>query len=118
MGGNEELAIGRCIEAARKAAEQIGGAEFIFIDSNSTDKTVEVVESYGVRVISLDPALRPSPSAGRHMGSKHAKGEFILFLDADTHVYTEFLPEALRFLQNDPTIGGVNGYIDDLNGIW
>lgn len=116
IGRNEQHGIGKCIEAAQAAAEQIGGAEMIYVDSNSTDETVAVVKSYrNVRVLSLSSNFRPSPSAGRFMGSLHATGEFILFLDADTLVAANFLPTAIKHLENEPALGGINGYIDDLN---
>lgn len=115
IGRNEEKAIGKCVEAALAAAEQVGGAEMIYVDSHSTDQTVSIVESYGVRVLPLSPELRLAPSAGRFMGSQHASGEFILFLDADTLVYPDFLPPTLKYFDDDPTVAGVNGYTDDYN---
>lgn len=115
IGRNEENAIGECIGAAQTAAEQIGGAEIIFVDSASTDKTVEVVKSLGVRVISMKPTMKLSPSAGRFVGSRYANGEFILFLDADTLVYKDFLPAAIEHFEKNPNLGGINGFLDDLN---
>src|SRR5687767_9011906 len=115
IGRNEQGSIGKCIEAAKAAAEQVGGAEIIYVDSHSTDNTVSVVEAYGVRVLPLSSDLQPSPSAGRFVGSHQARGEFILFLDADTLIYRDFLPKALEYFEADPSVGGINGYIDDLN---
>lgn len=115
IGRNEEHSIGKCIDAAIVAAEQIGGAELIYVDSNSTDSTVEVVEKYGVNAVMLDPRLRASPSAGRYDGSMRATGDYILFLDADTLIYPDFLPIAIEQLDGDETLGGVNGRIDDFN---
>jgi glycosyltransferase involved in cell wall biosynthesis len=115
IGRNEERSIGKCVEAALAAAKQIGGAEMLYVDSNSTDQTAAVVESYGVNVLRLSPGLRPSPSAGRFMGSLYARGDFILFLDADTWICPDFLPEAVKFLEDNFDVGGVNGYIDDFN---
>ncbi len=114
IGRNEERGIGECVGAAQIAAEQIGGAEIIFVDSASTDKTVEIVKSLGVRVISMKPTMKLSPSAGRFVGSQYANGEFILFLDADTLVYKDFLPAALELFETDAQIGGINGFLDDL----
>lgn len=115
IGRNEERGIGECLGAAQAAAEQIGGAEIIFVDSASTDKTVSIVESFGVRVLSLKPDWKLSPSAGRYVGAHYAQGDFILFIDADTLVYTDFLPAALEHFQNNPQVGGINGRLDDLN---
>lgn len=115
IGRNEERAIDKCVGAALAAAEQIGGAEIIFVDSASTDRTVEIVQSLGVRVISMKPTMKLSPSAGRFVGSKYAHGEFILFLDADTLVYKDFLPKAIEHFDRNPEIGGINGFLDDLD---
>jgi glycosyltransferase involved in cell wall biosynthesis len=115
IGRNEERGIGECLRAAASAAEQIGGAEIIFVDSASTDKTVAVAQSFGVRVLSLKPDWKLSPSAGRFIGSQYARGDFILFIDADTLVYRDFLPAALEYFENNAEVGGINGRLDDLN---
>lgn len=115
IGRNEAAGIGACIDVARTAADQIGGAEMIFVDSASTDNTVEIVRSRGVRVLSLRQDSKLCPSAGRYIGSQYAAGEYIIFLDADTLLYKDFLAEAIEHLENDPRVAGVNGRIDDLN---
>ncbi len=115
IGRNEAREIGKCVGAALAAADQIGGAEIIFVDSASTDKTVEIVRNLGVRVIALKPTMKLSPSAGRYVGSLYAKGEYILFLDADTLVYQDFLPVAIKHFEKNPQVGGINGFLDDLN---
>ncbi len=87
----------------------------IFVDSHSTDRTAEIVSGYGIKVLALSPGLRLSPSAGRYAGSQAATGEYILFLDADTLIYKGFLPQAIKFIESDARLAGVNGRIDDLN---
>jgi len=115
IGRNEERGIARCIEAAIAAAGEIGGAEVIFVDSYSTDRTVSIVEGYGVKTLKLGRRLRRTPSAGRFWGSKHASGEFVLFLDADTIIDPGFLAKAIKYFDNDKKLAGVNGHIRDLN---
>ncbi|MCY7377677.1 MAG: glycosyltransferase [Pyrinomonadaceae bacterium] len=113
IGRNEERGIEKCVRAALAAAEQIGGAEMIFVDSASTDSTVETVRALGVRVVSLKPDWELSPSAGRFIGSRCAAGEFVLFLDADTLIYRDFLPAAIKRFEQNPAVAGINGQIDD-----
>ena len=43
IGRNEERGIAKCVEAAQAASGEIGGAEMIFVDSHSTDRTAEIV---------------------------------------------------------------------------
>ncbi len=115
IGRNEAGSIAACIDAAQGAADQIGGAEMIFVDSASSDDTVEIVRSRGVRVLCLRPDSKLCPSAGRYIGSQYAAGEYILFLDADTLLYEDFLVRAIAHFDGDPSLGGVNGRLDDLN---
>ncbi len=115
IGRNEEQSIALCVVAAQAAAERIGGAEIVFVDSASTDNTVSVVRSLGVKVVAMPPEIKLCPSAGRFVGSKYAQGEFILFLDADTLIYKDFLSAAIEHFRLDPSLGGVNGRIDDLD---
>jgi GT2 family glycosyltransferase len=113
IGLNEEASIHVCIEAAIIAANEVGGAEIVYVDSHSTDNTIGIVNKYDIRVEMLDPGLRRSPSAARSFASTQVTGEYILFLDADTIVYTGYLSRALEDLRRDPSLAGVNGWIDD-----
>lgn len=115
IGRNEERGIGKCLDSVLAAAEQIGGAEIIFVDSASTDNTVSVAKSYGIRVLVMKPDWQLSPSAGRFIGSRFAQGEFILFVDADTLLYKDFLTAAIEYFEANSDVGGINGFIDDLD---
>lgn len=115
IGRNEQDGLADCITAARSAADEAGGAEIIYVDSASTDSSAEIAGSMGVRVLSMKPNWKLCPSAGRFIGSRYAAGEFILFLDADTHIYKGFLPAAMEHFRSNPDVAGINGRIDDLN---
>ncbi|MEO7659148.1 MAG: glycosyltransferase, partial [Pyrinomonadaceae bacterium] len=80
-----------------------------------TDSSASIAKNLGARVVYLSSSLRACPSAGRFMGSRVATGEFILFLDADTLIFGDFLPAAIEYFVSDKTLGGVNGRIDDLS---
>ena len=58
--------------------------EIIIIDDASTDNTLEMIKKWNLLNISFfSLALNSGPSAARNIGIKHAKGEYIYFLDAD-----------------------------------
>lgn len=70
--------------------------EIVVADNNSTDKTREIAQSFGCKVV--DGGL---PAVGRNRGFLATTGNMILFLDADTEILDEnFLMNALQEIQN------------------
>ncbi len=58
--------------------------EIIIIDDASTDNTLEMIKKWNLLNISFfSLTLNSGPSTARNIGIKHAKGEYIYFLDAD-----------------------------------
>lgn len=65
------------------AEQNFQDKEIIVADAGSEDKTIEIAQSFGCKVI--EGGL---PARGRNQGAKAAKGDLLLFIDADV-----FLPE-------------------------
>jgi glycosyltransferase involved in cell wall biosynthesis len=59
--------------------------EIIIADANSTDKTLDIVNSYYVKLPNLKVIQGGLPSVGRNLGAKEAKGHTLLFIDADAY---------------------------------
>ncbi len=81
---NEAKNLPRLIHSIR--AQRIWPLELLVVDDDSEDKTAEIAEAMGARVITSKPL--PDGWRGKtwacHQGAKEAKGETLLFLDADT----------------------------------
>src|SRR6266404_8341864 len=82
---NEEVCLGDCL--ASLVAQTGVAFEIIVVDDQSTDRTRAIAESFaGVRVISPEPL--PTGWTGKNnalvAGVKEARGEWLLFTDADT----------------------------------
>lgn len=73
---NEEKYIKRTIDLIKN--ENLDSFEIIVADAGSIDKTLEIVKKEDCRIIKGG-----LPSFARNAGAKVAKGEHILFLDAD-----------------------------------
>ena len=56
--------------------------ELIIIDDGSTDNSREILDRYHSKVVALSQTNQ-GPYPARNLGLRHAKGEFIAFLDAD-----------------------------------
>jgi glycosyltransferase involved in cell wall biosynthesis len=82
---NEEVSLGACLESL--VAQTGVNFEIIVVDDNSTDHTREIASSFPkVKVIEAAPL--PTGWTGKNnavaTGARHARGQWLLFTDADT----------------------------------
>jgi len=86
---DEEASLPRLLESIRRQTMQ--PAEIIVADAGSTDRTREIAESFGCRVVEGG-----MPGPGRNRGAKAAKSDILLFLDADVELRDpEFLERSV-----------------------
>ena len=111
---NEETHIARCLQSVLDAAAEIGGAEVVVVDSASTDRTVEIAHSFGVRVLSLRPEWELSPAAGRYVGFHHTQSELVMFVDADTVIDRNWFRAAIPYFEQTK-VAGATGFLDDVD---
>ncbi len=86
---NEEKLLPRLLKSIKKQ----GSVEYeiIVADANSSDRTVEIARKYGCKIV---PGGKPA--VGRNNGAKVAKGDYLLFLDADVVLPDNFLKEIIE----------------------
>jgi glycosyltransferase involved in cell wall biosynthesis len=77
---NRARLIGQAIESA--LGQTYPNVEVVIADDGSSDDTRAVVESFGPRVKYVRQ-MNAGVSAARNFGMRHARGEFIAFLDSD-----------------------------------
>lgn len=83
---NEEKMIEDCLESIKWADE------IVIVDTGSTDKTIEIAKGYRARVISV-AGEKMNFSHWRNKGLKEARGDWILYLDADERTTPELRKE-------------------------
>jgi glycosyltransferase involved in cell wall biosynthesis len=79
---NEAANISTCLDSIRKIVQQI-----IVVDTGSTDNTVELVKTYGAEIYQYE--WKNDFSAAKNFALAKAKGEWIIFLDADEYISAE-----------------------------
>ncbi len=75
---NEEKVIARCIESYRAAVDEI-----IIVDTGSIDQTVSIAKSFGAKVFHF--TWNDDFAAAKNYAISKAKGDWIIFLDADEY---------------------------------
>jgi glycosyltransferase involved in cell wall biosynthesis/tetratricopeptide (TPR) repeat protein len=76
---DEEAVLGECLDSLRDLADQT-----VVVDTGSVDASVQIARAHGAEV--LHRAWDADFSAPRNLGLDHARGQWILYLDADERV--------------------------------
>ena len=71
--------------------EALFAYEIIVADANSKDKTRKIAQAFSCKIIKGG-----RPAKGKNEGTKIAKGDLLLFLDADVLLPKDFLENALK----------------------
>jgi len=102
---NASQTIGECLAALAEQTVPRARYEVIVVDDGSTDDTAVLATSFGARVLRQ---ANMGPAAARNRGVDAARGEVILFTDADCAPAPHWIEQMLAPLA-DPGISGSKG---------
>ena len=86
--------------------------ELVLVDDGSTDRSAEVGERFAHRIVRLEGPPH-GPAFARNRGAETARGEVIVFVDADVRIASDALGKLARLFDADPTLGAAFGSYDD-----
>jgi len=108
LNGGETLA--QTLSSLRSQARLPKEFEIIVVDNGSTDNTLEVAQSYDVKIFN---EAKKGPAAARNCGLHKAEGDIIVHVDADTVPSRRWLSSLIALFE-DPSViiagGRVIGY--------
>lgn len=86
----------------------------VYVDSGSTDGSVDLARSLGVDVIELDLSIPFTAARARNAGferllSLHHHLEYVHFMDGDCEMFPGWMAKALEYLENHPDFAVVCG---------
>jgi len=95
--------VGAALQSA--LAQTFTDQEIILINDGSadTERLEQVIQPYLSRIIYLTQKNR-GPSGARNLGIRHARGEWLAFLDSDDIWLPQYLAEQMKFLDADPAV--------------
>ncbi|MEP7344039.1 MAG: glycosyltransferase family A protein [Gemmatimonadaceae bacterium] len=86
--------------------------ELIIVDDASTDDTAAISARYADAVIRI-PGRAHGPAYARNRGAEVARGDIVVFFDADVVVHENTLRLFAEVLEARPELGGAFGSYDD-----
>lgn len=109
IGRNEGLRLERCLASLVGAAQKV-----VYVDSGSTDGSVQMALRLGVEVVELDMTIPFTAARARNEGFACVQRLFpamryVQFVDGDCEVVGGWLPQAQAFLDTHPDVAVVCG---------
>lgn len=112
---NAASTLGECLQALLDQTLDRDNYEIIVVNDGSTDATAVVAATYDVTVLEQS---NQGPALARNTGAENARGDIIVFTDADCVADHMFLEEMVKPF-SDPRIVGVKGvYRTRQNRLW
>lgn len=101
IGRNEGERLRKCLESCIEQSSDI-----IYVDSGSTDSSVELAKALGVDVVNLDVSLPFTAARARNSGVKrlqeiNSKLKYVQFVDGDCEIFSDWLPVAVSQLETN-----------------
>ena len=109
IGRNEGGRLRACLESARRDC-----AAVVYVDSGSTDGSVELAKSLGVNVVNLDLSKPFTAARARNEGYARLREiapaiDAVQFVDGDCEIVAGWIDSARAMLASDPKIAIVCG---------
>ncbi len=105
---NAAESLSHCLRALRHQDLPPSEYEVIVVDDGSTDDTSAVAEAAGARVIRIEHS---GPAAARNAGLQAARGEIILFTDADCEPVPHWARTLAEALKQPEVVGAKGTYL-------
>jgi GT2 family glycosyltransferase len=108
IGRNEGERLVRCVESIRSAVHTV------YVDSNSTDDSVQAARKRGVDVVELDGSRPFTAARARNAGFRRLRDmapevRYVQFIDGDCELMDGWITHAAEFMSAHEDIGATSG---------
>ncbi len=112
---NEEKFIAQCLASLKQ--QSVKNIEIIVVDDGSTDSSKSVAKKFNITVLEQ---RHKGPGNARNLGAKNAKGEILVFVDADMTFDNHFIRDLIKPILEKTAIGtfSKNEMVSNKNNPW
>jgi len=104
---NAQDTLGSCLAALQAQSLPRDRYEVIVVDDGSTDRTADIARQYGARLLHQPNA---GPAAARNRGAQAARGEILLFTDADCSPARDWIERMTEPFRDAEVVGAKGVY--------
>ncbi len=105
---NREKFIGRCLRSLMSQSIGINNFEIILVDDGSTDYSNKIYQSFSDEIRIIKHKKNLGLPTALNTGIKKAKGRFLVRVDSDDYVNSEFLQILFLFISENPDYDAVS----------
>lgn len=115
IGRNEAVRLPDCFRSVGESDVQV-----VYVDSGSTDSSVDIAKATGALVHELDPATPFSAARARNEGFERLLTQrpdlhAVQFIDGDCQFIDGWMEQAIAALRDDETIAAVVGHLTEMH---
>jgi GT2 family glycosyltransferase len=105
-------AFSQCLASLKNS--RLFPSEVIIVVDGEDNQSYRVAEGFGAKLLQLKS--NRGPATARNRGAEVAKGDILLFIDADVTIQPDTLEKIVSVFQNDPDLAALMGSYDDRPG--
>ncbi|HLD26371.1 MAG TPA: glycosyltransferase [Patescibacteria group bacterium] len=98
---NEERFLPKLLKDLQKQKEK--SFETIVIDGHSSDKTLELAQDFSLPIY-VHSVTKRNVSFQRNWGARHARGRYLIFLDADSRINMYFIGNCFKAMRSNKSL--------------
>ena len=115
---NAEKYLNRCIDSI--LSQSFNKYELILVNDGSTDNSLHICSSYAILYdnVLLVSQSNSGVSSARNKGLRHAKGEFVMFVDSDDYMLSGMCEMMVNTLESKKADCVICGTTETWGGLW
>jgi glycosyltransferase involved in cell wall biosynthesis len=117
---NEQEVIENCLDSLTKQSYK--DLEVILVDDGSTDSTLEIIKNRPPSIVHflLLEQQHKGPGVARNLGALNAKGDILVFVDADMTFDKNFIKDLVKPILDGKSIGtfSKNEFVRNKTDVW
>lgn len=112
---NEEKYLDACLSSLINQSYR--NFEIVIINDGSTDNSLNIIKKYPAKAFNME---HQGPGAARNLGVSHARGEIIVFADADMRFDKKYIENLIRPIVEKKSIGTFTKeeFVANYDNVW